>query len=82
MGKRRKHRGMYSKFLVRFRSTLAGFFAGFGHSWDLDQKRSSTGLCSDKPDGNWDRTAEDMMLAFAEPAHPIFRASSALERGN
>ena len=27
------------------------------------------------------KTAEDMMLNFAESGHPIFRASSALQRG-
>ena len=39
------------------------------------------GTCSDKPDGKWDRTDESMMLNFAESGHPIFRATSALERG-
>ena len=34
-----------------------------------------------KPDGEWGKTAEDMMLNFAESGHPLFRASSALERG-
>ena len=35
-----------------------------------------------KPDGEWDKTAEDMMLNFAESGHLIFRASSALESGD
>ena len=39
------------------------------------------GTYSDKPDGDWDKTAEGMMLNFAESGHPVFRASSALERG-
>ena len=39
------------------------------------------GTYSDKPDGDWDKTAEEMMLNFAEGSHPIFRATSALERG-
>ena len=34
-----------------------------------------------KPDGDWDKTAERMMLNLAESGHPIFRATSALERG-
>ena len=34
-----------------------------------------------KPDGEWDKTAENMMLNFAENGHPACRASSALERG-
>ena len=32
-----------------------------------------------KPDGQRDKTAEDMMLNFAESGHPIFRATSASE---
>ena len=28
-----------------------------------------------------DKTAKDMMLNFSESGHPIFRATSALERG-
>ena len=39
------------------------------------------GTCSDQPDGSWDETAEQMMMNFADTNHPIFRASSALERG-
>ena len=39
--------------------------------------------CSDKPDGNWDRTSEMMILQLTtESGHPIFRASSAFERRN
>ena len=39
------------------------------------------GVYSDKPDGEWDKTAEGMMLHFAESGHTIFRATRALERG-
>ena len=39
------------------------------------------GNYSDKPDGDWDRTAKRRMLNFAESGHPIFRATSALKRG-
>ena len=39
--------------------------------------------CSDKPDGNWDRTSEMMILQLTtESGHPMFRASSAFERRN
>ena len=34
-----------------------------------------------KPDGSWDRTAEKMLQNFAETNHPLFRGTSALERG-
>ena len=30
---------------------------------------------SGKPDGDWDKTAEQMMLNFAESGHSIFRAT-------
>ena len=39
------------------------------------------GTYSDKSDGIWDKTAERMRLNFAESSHPVFRATSALERG-
>ena len=39
------------------------------------------GTYSDKPDGDRDRTAEQMMLNLAESSHQIFRATSALESG-
>ena len=34
-----------------------------------------------KPNGEWNRVAEIMMINFAESGHPIFQASSPLERG-
>ena len=40
------------------------------------------GTYYDKPDGNWDRNAEMMMLQLhTESGHSTFRASSAFERG-
>ena len=33
------------------------------------------------PNGEWNKTAEVMMLNFAESGHPVFRATSAQERG-
>ena len=33
------------------------------------------------PQGAWDHIAEDMLLEFAESRHPIFRATTALSRG-
>ena len=49
--------------------------------WGPGSEKKWCGTYSDKPDGNCDKTAERMMLNFAESGHPIFRASSALERG-
>ena len=34
-----------------------------------------------KPDGEWEKTAKGMMLNVAESGHLVFRASSALQRG-
>ena len=34
-----------------------------------------------KPQGEWDRVAEQMMLTFAESRHPVFRSTSPLSRG-
>ena len=39
------------------------------------------GIYTDKPDGSWDRMAENMMMNFSGSSHPIFRVSSAFERG-
>ena len=39
------------------------------------------GTYDHKPDGSWDRTAEKMLLNFAEINHPVFRGTSALKRG-
>ena len=39
------------------------------------------GTHSGKPDGSWDKIAEQMLMNFTETGHPIFRASSAFERG-
>ena len=51
------------------------------HSSDLDQKRSGILLLNAKPQGEWDRVAELMMLKFGESRHPVFRATSPLSRG-
>ena len=34
-----------------------------------------------KPNGEWNRVAENMMINFAETGHPIFQATSPLEGG-
>ena len=38
-------------------------------------------ISEDSPQGEWDKMAEKMMLTFAESGHPVFRATSALSRG-
>ena len=34
-----------------------------------------------KPQGEWDRVAELMMMKFSESGHPVFRSTSPLSRG-
>ena len=48
--------------------------------WEPGSEKKWYGTYSDKPDGDWDKTAEQMMLNLAAGSHPIFRATSALER--
>ena len=35
----------------------------------------------DRPQGEWDRVAELMMIKFSESGHPVFRSTSPLSRG-
>ena len=35
----------------------------------------------DRPQGEWDRVAEQMMVEFSESGHPVLRATSPLSRG-
>ena len=44
-----------------------------------EKKRYGTQVS--KPNGDWNKTAEVMMLNFAESGHPVFRATSASGRG-
>ena len=44
-----------------------------------DQKWYSS--CNERPQGEWDRVAELMMIKFGESRHPVFRATSPLSRG-
>ena len=46
---------------------------------ELGSEKKWYGTYTDKPDGSWDRTAENMMWNFSESGHPIFRAFSAFE---
>ena len=52
-----------------------------GHFWDFGYEKKLYGTHVSKPNGEWNKTAEVMMLNFAESGHRVFRATSALERG-
>ena len=38
-------------------------------------------ISEDSPQGEWDKTAELMLVRFRESGHPVFRATSPLSRG-
>ena len=44
------------------------------------KKRYGTHVC--KPNGEWDDVPDIMMINFSESGHPVFRGSSAFERGD
>ena len=68
------------------KSTLVSLFATrflAGH-WSFLGPGSETNWYStyiDKPQGEWDRVAELMMIKFGESGHTVFRATSPLSRG-
>ena len=52
--------------------------------WSFLGPGSEKQWCStyiDRPQGEWDRVAELMMIKFGESGHPVFRATSPLSRG-
>ena len=52
-----------------------------GHSSDLDRKKKWYSTDNERPQGEWDRVAELMMIKFGESGHSVFRAASPLSRG-
>ena len=73
------------RILTELLSVLENSLEDIGHVQGLDPGPGSAkkwyGTHASKPDGQWDEVAENMMINFAESGHPIFRASSAFERG-
>ena len=58
------------------------FLPGHWSCWGPGLEKKWYGTYSAKWNGEWDKTAEVMMLyPHSESCHPIFRATSALERG-
>ena len=66
--------------LSSFLSMPKDFHQYKGHSSDLDQKKWYS-THEYKPQGEWDRVAELMMIKFCESEHPVFRSTSPLSRG-
>ena len=71
-----KHENCLANFM-----TLAAYAKKFPHGcWSFlgpGCEKKWCGTRVSKPDGEWDKTAEGMMLNFAESGHPVFCATSA-----
>ena len=68
---------------LQFRIVFARSLSVVGHSLGPGSEKKWYRTCPDKLDGNWDRTAEMMTLRLTtKSGHPMFRASSAFERGD
>ena len=67
--------------MLTFVKTFAGRF-GIGQ-WSFIGTGSEKKWYSSEnsPQGAWEHIAEEMLLEFAESAHPIFRATTPLSRG-
>ena len=65
-GSKENKTGMRIKRPTRFNFMQKDFHQEDGHSSDLDQKRSGVLLMKSKPQGEWDRVVELMMLKFGE----------------
>ena len=63
-------------------SMLADSLAVIGLFLGLGSEGKWYGTYDHKSDGSWDRIEEKMLLNFAETYHPVFRGTSALERGD
>ena len=65
---------------------VPGYARRFAHRhWSFlgpGSEKKWSGSHTYKPNGEWDHVAEDMMINFSESGHPVFRGSSAFERGS
>ena len=71
---------MYNDIVWRARRKRRIVYCEFQNRTRLCKKKWF-GTNTYKPNGKWDRVAEDIKLNFSESGHPVFRGSSALERG-
>ena len=68
------------RFLWTLQHMPRGFRTDDGHMWDLVVWKWY-GTHVNKPNGEWNKVAEIMMINFAESGHAIFQATSPLGRG-
>ena len=53
------------------------FFCGHWSFLGLGSEKKEYGTYTGRPDGSWDKVAEQMIVNFSESGHPKIRASSA-----
>ena len=58
------------------------FAQGHRSSFGLRSEQKWCATHENKPNGEWDKVADIMMINFSECGHPVFRRSSAFERGD
>ena len=73
------------KLCIATSKSVADYARRFAHGhWSFLGPGSEKKWCGThtyKPNGKWDRVAEDMMINFSESGHPVFSGSIASERG-
>ena len=57
------------------------FRRGHWSFFGLGDEENGMGTYCHKPEGKWENEADQMIKDFAESGHPIFRGTSALNRG-
>ena len=57
------------------------FPAGRWSFFGLGSEKKWYSTCNERPQGEWDRVTELMMIKYGESGHPVFRATSPLSRG-
>ena len=72
---------MWTQFTRQLRNMLASSLAVIGLSWAWIRREKWYGTYTYKPDGSWDRRAEQVLANFSRSGHPTFRASSGFARG-
>ena len=79
MGSKRKERKMWIQFKdnCELCSQILSRWSILGPG----SEKKWCGTYTDRPDGSWHKTAENMIRNFSDSGHPIVRASSAFERG-
>ena len=67
---------------VEVKACAIGSPNGHWSFFGLGTEEQLRGTLSYKPEGLWNRSAEMIMLRLRDSQHPVFRATSAMDRGS